>query len=286
MSIYLVSGKLGSGKTLVSVARIRDALMAGRRVATNLDLNLEGLLPRRWKAASCVRLPDKPGVGHLEALGCGNESRDESVNGLIVLDELASWLNARTYQDKTRMAVIDWLLHSRKHGWDVMFICQHIEQIDKQIRTSLVEYLVSCRRTDRLKIPFVGGLVRSLSAGYLKGNMPQVHVATVRYGVDVNAIVADRWIYRGRDIYGAYDTRQVFVEDAEQALYSYLPPWYLGGSALPSRAEVLRRWVSERLPRRQEAVKVLAPKLPWVERLASLPPDDAVRAWRQLQGLA
>lgn len=167
MSVYLISGKLGSGKTLSAVGRIRDALMKGRRVATNLDLRLEKLLsPRsgkpyksdglsKWhQPVSCVRLPDKPTVDDLELIGSGNDSMDESKNGIIVLDELAVWLNSRTFNDKSRMPVIDWLLHSRKKGWDVYFICQHLEQIDKQVRQALVEYLVVCRRMDRMKIPF------------------------------------------------------------------------------------------------------------------------------------
>ncbi|EBN6690252.1 zonular occludens toxin, partial [Salmonella enterica] len=34
MPVYFVTGKLGSGKTLVAVGKIRDYLVAGRRVAT------------------------------------------------------------------------------------------------------------------------------------------------------------------------------------------------------------------------------------------------------------
>lgn len=286
MAIYLVSGKLGSGKTLASVGRIQDALFEGRRVATNLDLHLEELLPARLRDVVCMRLPDKPTVAHLEQLGSGNASMDESKNGLIVLDELASWMNARTYQDKSRMAVIDWLLHSRKHGWDVMFICQHIEQIDKQIRTSLVEYLVSCRRTDRVKVPFVGGLIRTFTAGIFKGNLPRLHIATVRYGTDVNAIVSDRWVYRGASLYRAYNTRQVFRDDSEQALFSYLPPWHLRGWNTPGLLERLRRRLLVFLVDRSRPSIPLKPRLAWVDRLAQLPPDEAVKAWRQLQGQA
>ncbi|MFK4136821.1 zonular occludens toxin domain-containing protein, partial [Pseudomonas luteola] len=37
MAVYFVTGKLGSGKSLVAVGKIRDYMIAGRRVATNLD---------------------------------------------------------------------------------------------------------------------------------------------------------------------------------------------------------------------------------------------------------
>src|SRR5690349_9318508 len=124
MPATLVTGKLGAGKSLVCVGKIQDYLMAGRRVATNLDLYLERLLPSRARKVQCVRLPDKPTAADLELLGSGNDTPDESQNGLIVLDELGTWLNARQWGDKERQPVIDWLLHSRKKGWDVMFIVQ------------------------------------------------------------------------------------------------------------------------------------------------------------------
>ena len=37
MAVHVVTGKLGSGKTLVSVSRIQDYLARGRIVATNLN---------------------------------------------------------------------------------------------------------------------------------------------------------------------------------------------------------------------------------------------------------
>lgn len=243
MTIYLVTGKLGAGKTLASVGRIRDALFAGRKIATNLDLHLDKLLPikaGRDNLLSCVRLPDKPCVDDLEALGVGNELMDESKNGLIVLDEMAAWINARTWGDKGRQATIDWLLHSRKKGWDVIFIAQHQDQLDKQVRTALVEYLVTCRRLDRLRIPFVGRFIKILTGGLVSGTMPRIHVGTVRYGAEQNALVADRWWYRGADLYAGYDTRQVFrsVENTDDGhktktppagLFTYLPPWHVAG---------------------------------------------------------
>ena len=232
-----------------------------------------------------MRLPDKPTVADLEALGSGNDEMDETKNGLIVLDELASWLNSRTFNDKSRMPVIDWLLHSRKFGWDVFFICQHLEQIDKQIRTALVEYLVVCRRLDRLKVPFVGKLLSQATGGLWAGNMPKVHVATVRYGTEHQAIVADRWWYRAHDLYPAYDTRQVFRDDAEQGAFSYLPPWHLVGwqqKTVRERLAAALRGLVDDPPRVRPDPK---PKLPLVAKLAALPPDEAVRHWRRLDAL-
>lgn len=299
MAIYLVSGKLGSGKTLASVGVIRDALLDGRRVATNLDLTLEKILPARLgrvggrgsrlpgvrgagKPVSCVRLPDKPDVADLDLLGCGNEEMDETRNGVIVLDELASWLNARSFNDKSRAPVLDWLIHSRKHGWDVYFICQHIEQIDKQVRTSLVEYLVICRRLDRLKVPFVGKLLNSLSGGLLSGNLPQIHVGIVKYGVDQHSPISDRWVYRGRALYSGYNTRQVFTSDYACGPFSYLSPWHLVGWRQKTFRERLAEWWDRSPVLVKPEPKA---KLPLVQILGQLPEPEALRHWRRLDAL-
>ncbi|SEE79563.1 zonular occludens toxin domain-containing protein [Pseudomonas anguilliseptica] len=58
MAVYFVTGKLGSGKSLVAVGKIRDYLSEGRRVATNLDLWLDEMFTYHDQPA--IRLPDKP----------------------------------------------------------------------------------------------------------------------------------------------------------------------------------------------------------------------------------
>lgn len=287
MAIYLISGKLGSGKTLSAVGRIRDKLRMGCRVATNLDLKLEKLLPphagRRVdgrQPVNCIRIPDKPTVDDLELIGCGNETMDEDKNGIIVLDELAVWLNSRTFNDKARMPVIDWLLHSRKKGWDVYFICQHIEQIDKQVRQALVEYLVVCRRMDRIKIPLIGGLIKSVTSGMISGNLPKVHVAIVRYGTQPDAIKSDTWIYQGKDLYQGYDTRQIFSDSYAAGSFTYLPPWHLGGFKHKTFMDRLEEWCNQK-----PAYVPLKPKHPLIEKLAKLSPDDRLKHWRRLESL-
>jgi len=43
MAVYVVTGKLGAGKTLVAVGKIQDKIVSGCRVATNLDLRIHNL---------------------------------------------------------------------------------------------------------------------------------------------------------------------------------------------------------------------------------------------------
>lgn len=235
MAVYFVTGKLGAGKTLCAVGRIRDYLAHGRPVATNLDLNLSNLLHPFAKTPRLFRVPDKPKVEDLELIGSGNTTYDESKNGLLVLDECGTWFNARSWNDKTRQPVINWMLHARKLGWDVIFIIQDISIVDKQAREALAEHVVYCRRLDRLTLPVVGFLYSIVTGKKLP--MPRVHLAVVKYGDQANALIVERWTYRGGDLYTAYDTKQAFTDYYEDGVYSLLTPWQKCG-----RYMVPRNW--------------------------------------------
>jgi hypothetical protein len=235
MAVFFITGKLGSGKTLVTVGKIKEYLMQGKKVATNLDLNIEKLTKRNSKN-TFYRLPDKPRASDFAAIGRGSEFIDESTYGIIVLDECATWLNARTWNDKERKGFIDFMLHARKLGWDVYIIIQNIELIDRQLRIALCEHLVVCRRLDRMKIPFISNVVKMLTGERV--TMPKIHTAKVFYGDTESSVVSDRWTYQGKNLYDAYDTRQAFQDDIEiykekeidmRAMYSGLSRWHLDG---------------------------------------------------------
>jgi hypothetical protein len=227
MAVYFVTGKLGSGKSLAAIHRIKEYLIKGSKVATNLDLNLHKLLGEQSKKCCVFRVPDQPTVEDFHAIGKGNESYDESKNGLLVLDECGTWFNSRNWNDSTRKAVIDWLLHARKLGWDIIFIVQDISIVDKQARLALCEHLVICRRADKFfRIPFLETLFKITT---FKMPKPQMHVAVVKYGDTPTAPFVDRWWYRGTDLYEAYDTKQIFSQNYSDSVYSFLPPWLTHG---------------------------------------------------------
>lgn len=233
MPNYLVTGKLGAGKSKIAVSRIQHYLWEGRKVATNLDIWPEHLeLGARNKEVSIVRLPDKPRVSDLEAIGRGHDGDkpDDKRNGILVLDELATWLNSRDWRDKERSGVIDWMLHARKKRWDVYLLVQDADAIDSQLRRSICDHFVSCSRLDRLKL-----------LGFMR--LPRVHLAHVYYGESASGIAVDRWAHMGAGLDQAYDTEQVFtldqlyVDDREpvdmRAPFTYLTPWHLEGRYLP-----------------------------------------------------
>jgi hypothetical protein len=290
MANYSVEGKLGTGKTKFAVWMAQQALIAGRRVASNVDLNLPMLMPRR--GGQYVRIPDKPTAEDLEFVGPGNpDSYDEERNGVMLLDELGTWLNSRSFQDKGRAALLDWLIHARKHGWDVYLIVQDAQMIDRQVREALIEYSARCMRLDRVKIPLVSPILGTLGdvvAAVLPaswaaalhthrwGFLPRMHLVTARLGSGPNAVVAQRWTYRGDDLHAAYDTRQIFRADYPHGTYTvrWVPE---------PRSTWLQRWQAWLAGPPRPALK---PKRPEVQALAGMPPDAAIRAAARLARLA
>src|SRR5690606_5578968 len=72
-AVYIVTGKLGSGKTLLAVQKIQDYLRTGRSVAVNIDVRMEKLCKPDNRYSRLVRLPDLPTADDLIGLGMGCE---------------------------------------------------------------------------------------------------------------------------------------------------------------------------------------------------------------------
>lgn len=215
MAVYLVTGRLGSGKSLACVGKAVEYASKGRRVVSNFFLDLAPACFRQDShLARCAPLiiPSRPTAADLVALGRGGPSEHEA--GLLILDECGTFLNSRQWQGSGRNALIDWFLHSRKLGWDIILICQHQAMLDKQIRDAMCEFLVTVRRLDKMSVPIISWL--------LPIKLPQVHIAQVRYGLGPNDPTSDHWVFRGKNLYACYNTE--WISDAsEQGVYSVLP---------------------------------------------------------------
>lgn len=261
MSDYALVGKKGTGKSSGAVIIMRKAMLRGQRVATNLNLHLDKLTPRDCRT-SAIRLPDKPSVADLVALGSGNPGIvigadgqprlttdfNEDENGKLVLDEMGTWLNARAFQDKERMPVLDWLVHARKYGWDVYYIMQNVNQVDRQLRESLIEYTIRFHRVDKIAFPIITPLIKFATAYQRKGTLPRFHIGVMRLGVDPAGLVCDRMTFTGKGIHAGYDTTQVFEENYPHGVFSYLSHWHLEGykykTEVPAWIRVARNLLS------------------------------------------
>lgn len=245
MTCEIVIGHRGAGKSLYAVRRAREYMEAGRPVASNITIHPDKLMSWASKA-TYTKLPYVPRSGDLQALGYAYPESDdynEDRFGLVILDEAGSWLNTREWQDKDRRALFQWATQSRKFGWDLLLIIQDYDALDKQIRESLVDEVVSLACLDRLGLPLVGQV------------LPKVHVATARYKSRQGPVSYRRW-YRGRNLYKAYNTKELIrlestlTDEGElidaRGSWTGLSAWHLKGRyRVPSRpwAEVLYAFV-------------------------------------------
>ena len=232
MTDFAYTGKKGTGKSKNAVRVARDTYFnEGRCVASNLDIFLEPMFGK-FSKKTYVRIPDKPSEFDLLAAGHGNvDSYNEDKNGALILDELGTWMNTRSFADKSRAGVLDYLAHARKHGWDCFYIMQNIVQVDKQLRESFIEFCVRHTRFDKVKIPFIGSLLCALF-GKKAGYMPRFHTAVTRLGTSPQDLKTDAVMFTGKDIEKCYDTRQVFTEKYEHGTHSVLSPWHVTGRYL------------------------------------------------------
>lgn len=218
-SIKIVAGQQGDGKGLCTVGEMMEYFRQGRPVATNHDLFLEHF-PNKYKKGCIIRLPDRPTAADLEALGQAYQGDyDESRNGLIALDECATWLNARNWNDAGRSNMNDILRHMRKRGWNLIFQTQHYDDLDSQVRKAIGQYVTICYNTKSL--PFLRRLPFKL------------HLAVTYRLMNGRMSLLHRKFYMPKWLYPLYDTRQEIMSYYENGLYCYLSPWHLVGWKIP-----------------------------------------------------
>lgn len=280
MSDYLITGKKGNGKSIFAVGVILDALTAKKRVATNMNIFLDKLT-HPYAHCSLVRLPDVPTAHDLHLLGRGQEGVVEENNGVIVIDEASKILNSRDWSDKQkqRSPLLDWLVHSRKLGWDVYLIAQGISQLDAQVRKNLLEYSISIFRTDKWRLPIIGSLGKLRPSGK-PFTLPKMSVGTIRQGFSNDSMICDRKYYRGPPLYSAYETQQLFLDSSDPlacGIHTVLPPWYTHGRYLPPRKkpllQMVKAWANG------DYLPVKPPRLPkkrLIELVMRLPPDQRI----------
>jgi zona occludens toxin len=167
VAIFLVQGPPGNGKSAYGARAIARALGAGRPVVSNIELrddfgefvakHTAGLSrAKRRRRADQVRRSYFFSRDVDELLNVRLRGRGEG-RGLAVLDEAATWLDARKWNQDNRGDVNDWLRKHRHRGFDVLLLVQHIEMLDKQVR-HLPEVVIAMRNAKRFRragIPIV-----------------------------------------------------------------------------------------------------------------------------------
>lgn len=232
MPITFVAAETGGGKGIFSVIEIEKYLQQNRRVATNMDLYLEHF-DDQLAANTVTRLPDKPTRQHMLDLGFGSPPDDKNKHhyGLIVLDEISLFLD--TKRSTEFVGLYNWFKQRRKFHWDIIFICQHPDQIQDEFYKALCNQLVMCQERDLIPIPYFAPLLRGLG---MSGNMSDGHFYTRYMGKSTMDRIIETRPYENKPHRLKYDTDQFFDDGLEligehlvdmRASYSYIPKHYL-----------------------------------------------------------
>lgn len=134
--VTVVSGKLGSGKTLDVVRIVRDHVAGGGCVRTNIRLDY------RQIGRAVGRLLSPAQIGPLSAeddpatIPTGDRRGHGPRRTLVVLDEALNWFQSegKAGLDERKRKWMEWLRQSDKLGQDVYFIAQNFERAAKWIR--------------------------------------------------------------------------------------------------------------------------------------------------------
>lgn len=153
--IYGFVGTPGSGKSYEAVKKILDNLKLGRIVYTNI----EGL-----DVPECrENIKNYAGLDDFQLDTLLFHLTDEQMKtfweyvqpgALVVIDEVHKLFSNRDWASEKNRIFTEWSSTHRHEGFDVVFITQDIEKIDKHAR-SLIEFTYFFR-----KVNFFGGMIQ------------------------------------------------------------------------------------------------------------------------------
>jgi len=237
-----IEGVKRSGKTKYAVDLINTYLKNGRKVATNLDLFLDKM---PISNPHVIRLPDHPTSEHLHALGVGypeleesDSNYDESKNGVVVIDELLTHLNSRSFKDKDRLAIVSWFVQMGKYGWDLVLIGQDFDGVDKQLRDTTIDQLISVKSgVNYFGFGFINSIVQKLFTVF---HVPKFSVARFYDGSSKGRKAHGYQFYIKDWVHPWYNTAQKFLPDMMTTKDSRLVDMRASYSMVPT--EQLKKW--------------------------------------------
>lgn len=158
--IEVFEGRLGGGKSYTAVCRIVRVLAAGGTVATNIELNWLAVVDyckRKFGVIIQERqfiLLDDDSIPNFHEHTPGGTLDCPT---LVVIDEAQLYWNSRDFKktDEGQRELLKFLTQSRKACTDVIFISQHVKNMDTQFMR-LVQYIWRFRDMERFRIPVLG----------------------------------------------------------------------------------------------------------------------------------
>lgn len=198
--MYMITGKVGGGKTLFALTQILDLLVRGCCVVTNIALEPLGVDAAMKKRGR--RLVDgqiRPYDFEADPEFQGNIPW--GVPGYpvaVFVDEAQLYYNAaqaRTLESRL-MRLISFLTQSRKASVDVWFITQHDTTIWAQFRHQCL-FGYKCRDMRVVSLPFVG-------------QIGGLGLAWVKYDMISGETMETGRTPLSKDLFACYNTRQMY----------------------------------------------------------------------------
>lgn len=215
--ISLVTGKIGSGKTLHSVGLITSHIAKGGTVYTNVDLVWPELV--KWVRIHHRVIPEEAQLNRIDLVDDDSWHKliawgTADLPVLVVLDEIHLFFNARDWQKTQTLhrSMLSFLSQSRKACVDVVFIAQVATTLEKQFRVQC-EWEFYCRNVKDIVIPIFGKL-------------PFCFMLLVKKDVETDKAVERRFISYDKSLFPVYDTRAFLDAEMRQAAESanVVPP--------------------------------------------------------------
>lgn len=199
MTIYLVTGTPGSGKSLSMAASIYWHVRMKRPVVANFDINRE-----LFKDSGSFQYLDGSEYTYENLRDISKEYFSEHPFHESTLrlywDECQIWLNSRDWSKSDRRDLIKFFTQHRKMGYDIYLITQFDQMLDKQIR-ALVEYNFVCRKLNQ--VGWVGKLASVLFLGHPV-------CVSVQYWYPQKLRVGSQWTIGRKRLYRLYDSMALF----------------------------------------------------------------------------
>lgn len=133
--ITVVSGKVGYGKTLDCVRRVRDHVARGGCVCTNIKLDVAQIGRAVGRRLSKFQIQPLSADSDPATIPTGDRRGKGNRKTIVLLDEALNWFQSSgSGRDPRKLAWSEWLRQSDKLGQDVWFVAQNFERAAKWIR--------------------------------------------------------------------------------------------------------------------------------------------------------
>lgn len=199
MTIYLLTGTPGSGKSLYMARELYWHVRQGRPTICNFDLNRD-----LFKDSSSFTLRENDEltpeflIDYSREYFSTHRFREDCIR--LYIDECQLLFNARDWNSANRRGWIKFFTQHRKLGYEIKLISQFDTMIDKQVR-ALIEYEYKIRKLNN--IGWVGKMATLFAVGH------PVCIA-VKYWYPMKERLGSEWFVGRKRIYRLYDTQKIF----------------------------------------------------------------------------